>query len=252
MKILVRSSLLHDVPHGFTTRYGGVSRGPLDSLNLARRPGETDERLVENWSRVAAALGRRARDLVLLSQVHGRRVLRVSEASGPLSCAGEADGLVTREPGLILTARAADCVPVLLAGPRGGAGVPAVGAVHSGWRGTVQDVVGAAVEALCDEAGCAPAELRAAVGPCIGLAAYEVGEEVAGELEAAGLAECVQRRPGARPHADLGAAVELQLRRAGVGAVDRLGICTVSDGRFYSHRGEGPATGRFAGVIAAA
>lgn len=248
--MLVRSRLLHDVPHGFTTRYGGVSRGPLDSLNLARRPGETDERLVENWSRVAAALGRRAEDLVLLSQVHGRAVLRVRRPSGPLAVAGEADGLVTREPGLVLAARAADCVPVLLAGPRGGER-PAVGAVHSGWRGTVQDVVGAAVAALCAEAECAPAQVRAAVGPCIGLAAYEVGEEVARELEAAGLGGCVQRPPGARAHADLGAAVELQLRRAGVGAVERLGICTVSDPRFYSHRGEGPETGRFAGVIAA-
>lgn len=249
--MLVRSKLLHDVPHGFTTRYGGVSQGPLDSLNLARRPGESDERLVENWRRVAAALGRRAEDLVLLSQVHGRRVLRVERGTGPLDCAGEADGVVTGEPGLVLAARAADCVPVLLAGPRRGAGAPAVGAVHSGWRGTVQDVVGATVAALCAEAGCAPAELRAAVGPCIGLEAYEVGEDVAAELEAAGLGACVERPFGARPHADLGAAVELQLRRAGVGAVDRLEICTVRDGRFYSHRGEGPATGRFAGVIAA-
>ncbi|HBP18750.1 MAG TPA: hypothetical protein DEA08_13315, partial [Planctomycetes bacterium] len=218
--MLVRSKLLRDVPHGFTTRYGGVSQGPLDSLNLARRPGETDERLVENWSRVAAALGRGAEDLVLLSQVHGRAVLRVERASGPLACAGEADGLVTREPGLVLAARAADCVPVLLAGPRRDGGVPAVGAVHSGWRGTVQDVVGAAVASLCAEAGCPAAELRAVVGPCIGLDAYEVGEEVASELEAAGLGECVERRAGARPHADLGAAVELQLRRAGVGATE--------------------------------
>jgi YfiH family protein len=244
MPILLRSSLLAGVPHGFTTRYGGVSRAGLASLNLARRPGESDASLVENWRRVAERLGREVQDVVLMSQVHGRRVLAVDEGSGPLAVVGEADALITTRPGLVLATRAADCVPILLAAPGG------VAAVHSGWRGTAADVVGAAVEALCAATGGAPHEIRAAVGPRISGAAYAVGEEVVAALRACDLDSAVfARRSVGRVTVDLGAAVRAQLERRGVRQVDVAPVCTVADPRFFSHRGEGPTTGRFAGVI---
>lgn len=247
--LLVQSPLLAEAPgvrHGFTTRDGGVSAGPLASLNLARRPGERDEALVENWSRVSRALGLEPGRLALMSQVHGAAVIRASEASGPLAVLGEADALVTTVPGLLLATRAADCVPILLAAPGG------VAAVHSGWRGTVANVVGAATRALCEATGCAPGEVQAAVGPCISGAAYECGPEVAGALAESGLApeDFLESERGPREHVDLGRAVMAQLRELGVERRERVAVCTQADSRFYSHRGEGPLTGRFAGVIA--
>lgn len=247
--LLVQSPLLAAVPglqHGFTTRQGGVSEGPLASLNLARRPGETDAALVENWSRVSRALGLEPGRVALMSQVHGARVIRVEEASGPLAVSGEADALVTTQAGLLLTTRAADCVPILLAAPGG------VAAVHSGWRGTVANVTRAATLALCEACGCAPSQVQAAVGPCISGAAYECGPDVASALAASGLSveDYLVAGLGPREHVDLGRAVMAQLREVGVVARERVEVCTVADPRFFSHRGQGPLTGRFAGVIA--
>jgi purine-nucleoside/S-methyl-5'-thioadenosine phosphorylase / adenosine deaminase len=247
--LLVQSPLLASAPgvrHGFTTRAGGVSVGPLASLNLARRPGETDAGLVENWSRVSRALGLEPGRLALMSQVHGAAVIRAAEASGPLAVLGEADALITTVPGLLLATRAADCVPILLAAPG------AVAAVHSGWRGTVANVVGAATRALCEVAGCAPSAIRAAVGPCISGPAYECGPEVAQALGESGLSteDFLEEGCGPREHVDLGRAVLAQLRDLGVRERERIEVCTQSDSRFFSHRGEGASTGRFAGVIA--
>jgi len=247
--LLVQSPLLASAPgtcHGFTTRSGGVSAGPLSSLNLARRPGERDEALVENWSRVSRALGLAPGQLALMSQVHGAEVIRASEASGPLEVLGQADALITTVPGLLLATRAADCVPILLAAPGG------VAAVHSGWRGTVANVVGAATRELCRAVGCGPEEVRAAVGPCISGQAYECGPEVAAALAESGLSpdDFLERGLGPREHVDLGRAVLAQLREFGVTQRERIEVCTHSDPRFFSHRGEGTLTGRFAGVIA--
>lgn len=249
--LMVQSPLLAGaagVRHGFTTRSGGVSQGPLASLNLARRPGETDPALVENWSRISRALDLEPGRLALMSQVHGAQVIRAYEASGPLAVLGEADALVTTAPGLLLATRAADCVPILLAGPGG------VAAVHSGWRGTAANVVGAATRALCEAAGCAPHQVKAAVGPCISGPAYECGPEVAGALSASGLSPHDFLEPGLGPreHVDLGRAVLAQLRELGVTERERVEVCTLDDPRFFSHRGEGARTGRFAGVIALA
>tara|TARA_R110002072_G_scaffold154553_3_gene304612 strand:+ start:563 stop:1213 length:651 start_codon:yes stop_codon:yes gene_type:complete len=202
--------------------------------------------LIENWSRVSRALGLEPSRLALMSQVHGAKVIRATEASGPLAVLGQADALVTTVPGLLLATRAADCVPILLAAPGG------VAAVHSGWRGTVANVVGAATRALCEAVGCAPEQVKAAIGPCISGPAYECGPDVAGALAESGLSpdDFLERGQGPREHVDLGRAVLAQLRELGVTQRERLEVCTEGDGRFFSHRGEGPLTGRFAGVIA--
>lgn len=232
--------------HGFTTREGGVSEG--GTLNLARRPWERDEALAENWRRAVRALHPDLAPgaVAVMHQVHGARVLRVDAGLGPLRPVGEADALVTTVRGLVLAVRTADCVPVLLAAPGG------VAAAHAGWRGTVAGVVPAAVAALCEATGADPASLVAAVGPHVGGDAYEVGPEVVQGLRGTGLSDEVflRPRPGARDHVDLGAAVEAQLRRAGVPRVDRVAGCTFTDPRFFSHRRDGAAAGRQAGLVA--
>jgi purine-nucleoside/S-methyl-5'-thioadenosine phosphorylase / adenosine deaminase len=237
------------VVHGFTTRLGGVSEGPLRSLNLARRPGEQEGRLRENWRRVGAALlpGLGAERMALVDQVHGAQVLEATRPTGPLATLGPADALITTRPGVVLAVRTADCAPVLLAAPGG------VAAIHAGWRGVAGGVVTAAVEALCARAHVDPSQVRAAVGPCIGPAAFEVGDEVLDALEpAVPLFERCLTRPGPRPHVDLARAIRHQLRAAGVGEVDVVAYCTAGRSELFSHRADGPDTGRQAAVIALA
>jgi YfiH family protein len=142
--------------------------------------------------------------------------------------------------------RTADCVPVLLAAPGG------VGVAHAGWRGAALGVVPAAVRALCEATGAAPAAVRAAIGPSIAGQRYEVGHEVVDALAASGVdpARFLVAGPGSRPHVDVADAVEAQLEALGVGRIARVRRCTAEDPELFSHRADGPATGRQAGVVA--
>ena len=224
-------------------REGGVSRGALSSLNLARRPRERDEDLAENWRRVTAWLRVPPDRVALVTQVHGARVLRVTEPAGPLVALGEADALVTDVPGVVLAIRTADCVPVLLASSHG------VAAAHAGWRGTAAGVVGASVGAL-RELG--DSEIVAAVGPSIAGAHYEVGDEVVAGLAKAGgdPAEFVVGQSSrGRPLVDVAAVVVAQLRALGVRHVDRFRGSTFTHEHLWSHRRHGAHAGRQAAVI---
>jgi YfiH family protein len=237
-----------DIVHGFTTRQGGVSTGALASLNLAPRPGEDADTLRENWRRVLRALHGELglESVAVLHQVHGNGVVRVERGRGPLDPVADADGAVTTEWGVVLVVRTADCVPVLLTAPGG------VAVAHAGWRGVVAGVVPAVVAVLCEVTEAAPASVRAAIGPHISGEAYEVGAEVVAGMRAAGLPDTafLLPRPEHRDHVDLGAAVEAQLLGAGVSQIEHVHGCTASEPRFYSHRGDGPDTGRMAGVVA--
>lgn len=236
------------VAWGFTDRRGGVAPAPRDSLTLARADGLDDATLVENWRRAVAPLGGGATidDLVLMAQVHGAEVRRVEAATGPLATVGPCDAVVTTVPGLVLAVRVADCVPVLLANARG------VAAVHAGWRGVAAGVVPAAVRALARATGLPPEAAVAAVGPHVDRPHYEVGDEVVDGLVAAGVprhvAVPVPPGPGERPHVDLGAAVAHQLREAGVASLGFAGPPT-SGPTAFSHRHDGPSTGRQAGLV---
>lgn len=243
---LLRSTTLDAVDgvrHGFTRRQGGVSPAPRDSLHLALRDGDDPDDVTENWRRATAALGTTADRVALVHQVHGDAVRVVNAPTWPLAVAGEADGLITTTPGVVLAVRVADCVPVLIAGPRG------VAAVHAGWRGLVAGVLPAAVRALRARLGAVP--LVAAVGPRAGVDAYETGEGVVDALVEAGLprARISARGPAGRLHTDLGAAARLQLEAAGVDEVDVARACTISDRRFFSHRRDGAETGRQAALV---
>src|SRR5262245_33022154 len=191
-----RSPLLLElrVPHVFTTRFGGELR----ELDLRRIDGVTSARLAR------AAGARETARLVSLRQVHGAHVVLVGADDLPDE-ERRGDALVTERAELLIGVHVADCVPLLLARADGGR----VAAVHAGWRGLVAGVIPRALATF-------GADTAAAIGPCIGPDAYEVGPEVADAFERAGLARALRPRAGARPHLDLRAAAEQQLEAAGV------------------------------------
>lgn len=234
-------------PHGFSTRVGGVSAGPFDSLNLGAACGDQEASVVENRSRWHAALGF-AQPVSSLHQIHGA-VVHALGAPGTDGLKG--DALVSDRPGKAVGVYTADCTPILLHDPVSGA----VGAVHAGWRGTVEHVVVAAVEALVKNFGADPWKVRAAIGPAIGPCCFEVGLEV---VEAARNhawpnweMAIVPRTP--RPHFDLFEANRAQLQSAGL-SPERIFIsrlCTHCRGDlFYSWRRDQARTGRLQAAIA--
>ncbi len=203
--------------------------GDLHVLFVGIGPEGTREEVL---ARVAGA---RPPPLAWLKQVHSATVL----AAAPGMC-GEGDALFTREGGLALAVAAADCVPVLLAGPEG------IAAAHAGWRGLAAGVVDATVRA----ATARPERWTAWIGPAIGPCCYEVGEEVAAQVAAASAPEVVLTGPAGKPHLDLPEAARRQLAAAGVGRIHVLAHCTRCDAeRLWSYRRQGRAAGRNLGVI---
>lgn len=227
--------------HGFSTRRGGVSAAPFDSLNLGRAIGDGDEAVAENHRRFAADVGY---DVVFeLSQVHSARVREVQRGEDPrLVRAEEGDALIARHAGLAVGVRTADCIPLLLAHPKSGT----VAAVHAGWRGVETRIAGATIEAL----DVPPGELLAVTGPHIRLASFEVGEDVARRLQAASSAKDVISRAFERPHVDLFRVLEAQLADLGVSLKDVGGDTFADPARFFSYRRDGK-TGRHLSVIVA-
>jgi len=240
MRIL-QSPLLAAFSHGFTTRLGGASGPPFDSLNLGTHVGDDPDLVAENWARLERATGLH---FARVKQVHGARAVRAAGASAP---AEEADAIVSSAPGVAACVSVADCVPVLLADPATGA----VAAVHAGWRGTVARAAEEGVRALVRETG-APAErLLASIGPSIGPCCYEVSADVADRF-AAGIGPSVVRR-GATLRVDLWGANVAVLREAGVRerSVEVLGRCTSCERElFYSHRRDAGRTGRHLAFVA--
>ena len=238
--------------HGFTTRYGGVSGGSLSSLNLGVHRGDSPENVWKNYEILGGALGFDPRDVVMTHQVHSdvvRRVGRENRGEGLLRpVPGDFDGLVTDAPGVVLAVFSADCTPVLLFDPVR----RAVGAVHAGWRGTAAGIVRNAVETMRAEFGCAPEEIRAAVGPCIGPCCFETGPEVPAAMIDAlgGDAEEFCRPVGEKYYVNLKELNRLWLTRCGVSAVDISPDCThCQPDRFWSHRTVGFDRGAQAAVI---
>ncbi|ATB26744.1 peptidoglycan editing factor PgeF [Melittangium boletus] len=236
-------SALLPVPHGFTTREGGVSEGVHASLNLGFAVGDARERVEENHRRLAARVGVELGALHTVKQVHGDRVLEAEEGGGDSlrPTEGEADGVWTERPGHWVGVGTADCVPVLLVDPDR----RRVAAIHSGWKGTDARIVARAVEALVAR-GSRADRLLAAVGPCIQRCCYVVSEDL-GERFTARFGPEVIHREGAEVRLNLSLAVSRTLRDAGLVAerVDVLPECTACDAhRFFSHRRDAGRTGR--------
>ena len=227
-----------------TTRHGGVSAAPFDSMNLGSGVGDAPEAVAANRRALAAALGVRP---VYLAQVHGADVVRLGVADAhPEAPVHRADASVTTERGIACTVLVADCLPVLFAAPadRG------VGAAHAGWRGLALGVLEATLATLCEAAACGPGEVAAWLGACIGPDAFEVGGDVPA---AVGIdpARSARFRPGVpgKWFADLAGLAADRLHTAGIGTISgavRTGVCTVAEpSRFFSFRRDG-VTGRMA------
>jgi hypothetical protein len=216
----------------FTTRLGGVSQPPWESLNLGYHVGDSPVDVTENRRRLLKALSLDPESLVTTEQVHGTAVAAVASPGRHQAT----DGLVTMSRGLTLAIFCADCVPVFLLDPR----TPAAGVVHAGWNGTIAGIAGLAVEAMVRRFGSRPGDLIAAIGPSIGPCCYEVGPEVAAPAEDR-FGSGVLREGGGRPHLDLWEANRLTLLSAGLDRrhVHVSGLCTsCREDLFHSHRRE--------------
>lgn len=240
------------VPHGFTTRRGGVSSGALASLNLGVHRGDRPENVLENYEILGRALGFSLNRLVLTHQTHTDVVLPVGLAEcerEPLQpMEPECDALISNTPGVTLVVFTADCTPILLWDPETGA----VGAAHAGWRGTAAGIGAKTVAAMVENFGCSPSNLRAAIGPNIGMCCFETGADVPKAMEAALGAAAVPfiRRQGEKFHVDLKGLNKLWLEQAGVQCIDVSTDCTACQpDRFWSHRVTGDRRGSQAGVI---
>jgi YfiH family protein len=235
-----------------TTRQGGVSAPPFDSLNLRAGIGDDDAAVARNQARLGQAIGVRP---VYLEQVHGARVVRLgltdTDAANVAPALHRADASVTTVPGVACTVQIADCLPVLFAAPH----ARAVGAAHAGWRGLAAGVLENTVRALCEAAACAPGELQVWLGACIGPRRFEVGADV---LAAFGTSSAVPDTGGTLrfvPHApgkwmaNLPQLARDRLQGAGVTAIGGGRWCTVEDAsRFFSFRRD-RVTGRMAAAV---
>jgi purine-nucleoside/S-methyl-5'-thioadenosine phosphorylase / adenosine deaminase len=223
----------------FSSRLGGVSEGPYESLNLGILTEDDPEHVVENRRRLCATVEVDPETTTMAWQAHGAKVLRadgrgVVRPGTPLE---RCDGLWTDEPGQGLMLLTADCLPVALARANG---KPGLAVLHVGWRGLLGGIVEAGAEAL----GGGP--LRAAIGPGIGPCCFEVGEEVAEPFRARFGADVLVDR-----NLDLVESTERALRAAGAEAVGRVDLCTSCEEElFFSHRRDQGVTGR-QGIVAA-
>lgn len=210
--------------HGWTTSAAGDFR---------RLPAENELNRILAVSRMEPRL---------LRQVHSNRVLVANSPESQSERPDEADGLVTRQPGLLLGIRTADCLALLFVDRRR----RAVAAVHAGWRGTVQKVAASAVKKLRQEFGSVPKEIEVAVGPGIGKCCFEVGDEVAEQFDPS------VTSAHARPHIDLYAANRKQLSETGIPEKNiwSSNLCThCSPRQFFSYRRDGDAAGRMLATI---
>ncbi len=247
------------VAHAFSTRLGGLSAPPFDTLNLGLLAKGADHgentNVAENFRRLRRAIGVERVPRFEVRQVHGSVVWTAPEKPVHPREVPCADAIVTGRPGQLLTVRTADCVPILLASRDG----RVVAAIHAGWRGVVAGVVKQALFVLHAEYKLIGSDLVAAIGPAISRRHFEVDADVARQFAAAGLMDATVEG-GPKPHVDLPAAVHAQLRAADVpmDAIDHTDRCTyAAEDEFFSHRRDVThrglaATGRMAAVIATA
>jgi hypothetical protein len=211
----------------FTTREGGVSDGPYESLNLGLMTGDDPDRVHENRRRVCTELGAEPDAISMNRQRHTTLVHRAHAGKR----GEDGDGLWTEDRGLPMLAIVADCLPLAIARVNGGK--PALAVLHAGWRGLLEGIVAKGVEAL------GGGLVAAAIGPSIGPCCYEVREDVSDPFRRAfgfGLV-----RDG---KLDLWSAAERALRATGVARVDRFDVCTACNPElFFSHRRTGKPRG---------
>ena len=240
--------------HGFSTRIGGVSRPPRDTLDLRASSADTPE-VRENFRRFCAAVGADYDRMVFSKQVHRDDVRLVTGADAGTGIFRErdyeADGLITNEPGLPLVIFSADCIPVLLHDPVR----HAIGACHAGWRGTALGIAAKTVRRMTEEFGTDPADLRCAIGPGISRCCFETdGDVPQAMLAALGDKACdfIDDHGTGKYHVDLKGINHRWLASAGVKS-ENIAVsdeCTVCfPHRYFSHRVLGAERGSMAAII---
>jgi polyphenol oxidase len=227
---------LPNIAHGFFTKQGGVSQGIYASLNCGLGSKDEAADVRQNRERVAEHLG--ARHVITPYQIHSASAV-VADKPWTREGMPRCDAIVSKVPGLAIGVLAADCAPVLLADAEAGV----VGAAHAGWRGAVDGVTDATIDAMIG-LGAKRERIVAAVGPCIGIRSYEVGPEFEARfLEHHPANYQFFERPkkdgklAAKPHFDLCAYVVTRLRLSRIAQVDGLEACTfTNDSEFFSFR----------------
>ncbi len=244
-------SWLPGIMQGFTTRMGGTSAAPYDTLNLGGHVGDVPARVQENRQRLWTDLGITENQVALAEQTHGSLVALVTEGN-TVPIPG-ADALITSTRDVLLMMLYADCVPVYLVDPIN----RAVGLIHSGWRGTAADITGRTMAAMTAEFGSRPNACLAAVGPCIGGDSYEVGRDVADQFR--DMAD-LRAATAVYPKSEMKGTYTLNLRQvifsqllgAGLRA-DYIAVSqedTFQNKRdFFSYRRDGAQTGRMAAFL---
>ncbi|KIH75983.1 conserved hypothetical protein [Geoalkalibacter ferrihydriticus] len=237
---------------GFTTRNGGVSRAPFNSLNLGFNTDDARHNVEANRSTLARSFEVQPHLLLNARQVHGTDLLVIDEPNPDLShfLQVECDGILTNQPGILIGVLVADCYPVLLHDPFCGAAA----VVHVGWRGAAAQILPKAVRSLSTLLGSRPENLRAAIGPGIGAHKYEVDRPVRDAFRAAGMEwEAIAVETGlGKWQLDLRTCCRLQLRQAGLDAahIEEADECTCCHRElFFSHRRDQGQTGRQMGFI---
>lgn len=233
------------VSHFFSTRKGGVSSGVFSSLNFGSQHGEASN-MVRNIDLLSGEVGCKTSRFVIPKQTHSD-VVAVVDAENVESIFDSTDALITKLPNVFICVKTADCVPILLFDPV----LRVAAAIHSGWRGTAQNIVRKSIELMGAVFGCSSSDIIAAIGPCIGKMNYEVGREV---VEAMSLvldnpSESITARHGKNEKfcLDLVQANVQLLCQAGVNMdnIDYFSFCTFSEPElFYSARRDGSKTGR--------
>ena len=257
----IKSKILR-APHAFATRWGGVSvQEHTKSLNLAFGRGDADEIVLENLDIFAKSVGFDPQSVVSHPQIHSDRIITVAAQNcgegyfirdGIEGC----DGYITRERGVTLGIKTADCVPILFEAEKDGE-IIAVGATHAGWRGTVANIAGKCVERLCSEFGAELSGIRVAIGPCIHSCCYEVSGDVydaVAENLGGDIAERFVPPSGkeGKYMCDLAGINRELLIRRGVPAenIEIIQECTCcSPEKFFSHRYSGGKRGTMLNVI---
>jgi len=220
------------IAHGFFGRTGGVSSGIFESLNCGPGSGDDLEKVAENRSRVSKTLGGGA--LVTLHQIHSPNAVTVAQTWG-MGKGPQADAMVTAQPNIALGILTADCAPILFAD----AEARVIAAAHAGWKGAISGVIESAIDAM-EKLGADRARIRAAIGPCISQANYEVGPEFRERFVSADAANARFFAGSSAPdhfRFDLEGFAAARLAAAGIRNVAALAACTYArEADFFSFR----------------
>lgn len=233
--------------HAISTRRGGSSPAPFNTLNLSRFVGDDSELVSRNLGRLHTALGLDEHATISASQAQADDVAIVGAAQRG-SVVKDVDALITNEPGIPLLLRYADCVPILFYDPTH----RAIGVAHAGWRGTVLKIAAKTAQKMVEAFGTRPRDLIACIAPSIGPCCYEVGDEVIARVrESFDNANELVISTNGHIHFDLWQANALQLSQVGVKHIEIAQLCTAHHtDDFFSYRAENKVTGRFGAIIA--